>query len=289
MPRVTVVNGYNGQEKHIDYDTSRPKTFWNSCTEIFSEDIKTTINLAYDERGVPIPMADLSDLVDGSKVYVKSSSHYIDKHYSRQNQRNPENKFCNESVRMLNLGGIKVGKSAIAFRYMNDMFISDHDATLEDWYLNRISIDGIKVQLRFLDTRGMEEYRSDLESIIERENMDSILLIYDVTDNTSWDKLEEIHNNLQKEGLLHDRTVSVLGNKCDLPHSSMELSHQKESVNVWSENADTDIDFRVGSAKSNHQIQECFVHLIRQKLYMDYESIETPVPGYCDCYQCAIL
>lgn len=64
------------------------------------------------------------------------------------------------------------------------------------------------------DTAGQERFRNSLGSAYYR-NVDAVILVYDVTNKTSFDNLRYWMSELQKN-FLHDIPRLLVGNKCDM-------------------------------------------------------------------------
>ena len=52
------------------------------------------------------------------------------------------------------LGQSRVGKTAIAVRFLQDAFVSQYDATVEDSYRKNVQIDSVHYLVEILDTPG---------------------------------------------------------------------------------------------------------------------------------------
>ena len=61
-----------------------------------------------------------------------------DKRISKQSQ---------EEIKIAVLGKSLVGKSALTYRFINDIFPTDHDTTIEDLYRIDTTIEGIECML----------------------------------------------------------------------------------------------------------------------------------------------
>ena len=61
-----------------------------------------------------------------------------DKRISKQGQ---------EEIKIAVLGKSLVGKSALTYRFINDIFPTDHDTTIEDQYRIDTNIEGIECML----------------------------------------------------------------------------------------------------------------------------------------------
>ena len=87
---------------------------------------------------------------------------------------------------MLTLGDSSVGKSSSILKFIEDKFALDYIATIGlDYYHKDIELkSGQKVSLRIFDTAGQEKFKSISINFIK--NTKGILLLYDITNNSSF-------------------------------------------------------------------------------------------------------
>lgn len=117
--------------------------------------------------------------------------------------------FLVETRKMVNVcvvGPSKVGKSAIVLRLTYDIFPTEHDPTIEDWYTRTFRGN----HFQFRDTSGL---MSQPEKGLRQSSLkDShiVLLVYDASDPQSIEDLSPFAQEIP-EGPL----VLVVANKCD--------------------------------------------------------------------------
>jgi Ras-related protein Rab-21 len=88
------------------------------------------------------------------------------------------------------LGEGRVGKTSILLRYTKGEFNDRQVSTLQASYLDKkIMIEGSSVQLSVWDTAGQERFHA-LGPIYYRD-ADGALLVYDVTDAESFNKVKK--------------------------------------------------------------------------------------------------
>ena len=113
------------------------------------------------------------------------------------------------------LGSISVGKTAILNRYITNEFDEDHKCTIRIEFKTKfININNmVKAKLNIWDTCGDEKFRAITRQYYKDAN--GILLIYDITNRESFDSItlwvNEIKNNSPAEAILF-----LVGNKSDL-------------------------------------------------------------------------
>lgn len=116
------------------------------------------------------------------------------------------------------LGESGTGKSTLAQRLYRNRFNERIDQTIgASFFL--LEINGIKYEL--WDTAGQERYRSLISTYYR--GADVILLVYDMDDLQTLEKLNYFYGRIEDEATI-DHKIIVIGNKCDL------LSFQETSA-----------------------------------------------------------
>ncbi|XP_016953939.1 ras-related protein Rab-21 [Drosophila biarmipes] len=113
------------------------------------------------------------------------------------------------------LGEGCVGKTSLVLRYMEDRFNAQHLSTLQASFVTRkVSLeDGRRAQLNIWDTAGQERFHA-LGPIYYRGS-DGALLVYDITDQDSFQKVKSWVRELrQMRGT--KIALIIVGNKTDL-------------------------------------------------------------------------
>jgi Ras-related protein Rab-21 len=112
------------------------------------------------------------------------------------------------------LGEGRVGKTSILLRYIRGEYDDRQVSTLQASYLDKkIVVDGQPASLSVWDTAGQERYHA-LGPIYYRD-ADGALLVYDITDAESFNKVKQWVKELRKM-LGNDICVAIAGNKIDL-------------------------------------------------------------------------
>ena len=119
------------------------------------------------------------------------------------------------TFKILTIGESGVGKTCIAQRFVKDKFNKNHLATIGvDYFDKKLHINNKDVRLKIWDTAGQERFKTLTAQYYK--GADGILLVYDVTDDESYEKIRDwmaqIRLNTQKD----DIGLVLLGNKCDL-------------------------------------------------------------------------
>merc|ERR1711998_695392 len=163
------------------------------------------------------------------------------------------------SFKMVLLGEGRVGKTSTVLRYVHDKFDDRTQATIQASFLNkRLSVAGEQVNIAIWDTAGQERFHA-LGPIYYRD-ADGALLVFDVTDGESFEKVKMWVKELRKM-VGKDIAIAIAGNKCDLERnrrvSTEEGQRYAESVTACYFNT---------SAKLNRGIDEAFLELAKRML-----------------------
>jgi small GTP-binding protein len=119
------------------------------------------------------------------------------------------------TFKILTIGESGVGKTCLLLRYTDNKFIKNYLTTIGiDFKVKLISIHGKSVKLKIWDTAGQERFRNITQQYYK--GSDGIVLVYDVTDRESFEKISD----WMKQITLYTQTdrigIVLLGNKVDL-------------------------------------------------------------------------
>ncbi|XP_015678981.1 ras-related protein Rab-28 isoform X1 [Protobothrops mucrosquamatus] len=131
-----------------------------------------------------------------------------------------EEECGNRQLKFVLLGDGASGKTSLATRFVHDTFGKQYKQTIGlDFFLKRITLPGnINVTLHVWDIGGQTIGSKMLDKYIY--GAQAVLLVYDVTNQQSFENLENWYNvvkkvNEESETQLH---VALVGNKIDLEH-----------------------------------------------------------------------
>lgn len=192
------------------------------------------------------------------------------------------------------LGEGSVGKTSLVTRYVQNTFNERHVTTIQASFLTkRLNVDGSRVNISIWDTAGQERFHA-LGPIYYRESHGA-LLVYDITDNSSFVKVKNWVKELRSQ-LGKSVTLAIIGNKVDLEKSRAVNKEEALSYaqSVGAKHYDT-------SAKLNKGLEELFLDLTRRMLeankdgdsgrgaakkdniLIDYEESQNTGNGGCSC------
>ena len=166
------------------------------------------------------------------------------------------------------IGSVAVGKTAITNRLQYQQFEEDYQPTIGAGYIPyRTTCDGKDVELQIWDTAGMERYKS-LGPIYYRDAVAAII-VYDQTDQES---AEAIHKWLDAfRGTVKTQSfIAIAANKDDLPNKVVN----NDEIKHWAE--ENGFSFFITSAKSGVGVNEMFATLVREVMKTYQSSAKPP-------------
>jgi small GTP-binding protein len=119
------------------------------------------------------------------------------------------------TLKILTVGESGVGKTCLLMRYTDNKFLKNHLTTIGiDYKAKTININNKQVRLKIWDTAGQERFRNITQQYYK--NADGILLIYDVSDRNSFDKVRDWMKQIQSCVASEKIAIVLVGNKCDV-------------------------------------------------------------------------
>ena len=112
------------------------------------------------------------------------------------------------------VGNSSVGKTSLIFQYMNNSFNDIKIATIGcDKFSTSITINNREIKLSIWDTAGQERFRSLSQMFLK--NTDICILIYDITNESSFVDIQKYWLGLVKDNL-SNIIIALVANKTDL-------------------------------------------------------------------------
>ena len=117
-------------------------------------------------------------------------------------------------IQILTLGDGKVGKTSILKRYNEDAFTSHHLTTIGIDFITRdVQINNETVPVKIWDTAGQERFRTITHTFYKQA--EGVLLVFDVTDKTSYENLHNWINSIHEHA--DEKIIKYLiANKIDM-------------------------------------------------------------------------
>lgn len=173
-----------------------------------------------------------------------------------------------------------MGKTSIFHRYTKDEFPESYKATIgADFHSKSVNVgESRDVILQIWDTAGQERYMSIGKGVFR--GSDACILVYDITDRSSFDALTLWHERfLQGVGVTSESATKnefifvLLGNKSDLGEKRQV---NKELAQRFSE--ENGFIFFETSAKDGSQVQEAFDYVARTGVEASIsQAIDIPI------------
>ena len=174
------------------------------------------------------------------------------------------------SIKVVLLGETTVGKTSIITRYNKNSFSPYVMATANaSFVIKKIEIDeNNKITLKIWDTAGQERYRA--VSKIIYKNASAVLLVYDITNQNSFNGIKEYWSKEIKENTPENTIIAIVANKSD------EYLEQKVPTEDGKELAKQLNAFFIStSAKSGNGIDELFRTVAEKYLFPEKDISQT--------------
>ena len=132
------------------------------------------------------------------------------------------------TLKIITLGSSKVGKTCLINQYFNKEFNDTTICTIGiDLQSKFYKIDNEFVKTNFSDTAGQEKFDSISNNYLR--NVNGVLLVYDITNNDSFKKMEYWNNQII---INNDNNYSIIlvGNKKDL--DNLRQVKKEDVINI---------------------------------------------------------
>jgi len=160
----------------------------------------------------------------------------------------------NMVAKILTIGESGVGKTCILLRYTDNKFIKHHLTTIGiDYKTKDVNINGKSIKLKIWDTAGQERFRNITQQYYK--GADGIVLVFDLTDRNSFEKIREWMRQIQSYTQRESIAIVLLGNKCDAENKAVSA---KEANDIA---AEYNMKFFETSAMNNINIEDSFKQL----------------------------
>jgi len=170
------------------------------------------------------------------------------------------------------LGEGRVGKTSILLRYTKGEYNDRQVSTLQASYIDKkVTVGTTTCQLSVWDTAGQERFHA-LGPIYYRDS-DGALLVYDITDAESFNKVKKWVKELRKI-VGNDISIAIAGNKIDLEKNRnvVEADALKYAETCSASHFNT-------SAKANKGLDEVFLDLTQRMMERRVTSGIGGMPG----------
>ncbi|XP_010267265.1 PREDICTED: ras-related protein RABE1c-like [Nelumbo nucifera] len=160
-------------------------------------------------------------------------------------------------IKLLLIGDSGVGKSCLLLRFSDDSFTTSFITTIGiDFKIRTIELDGKRIKLQIWDTAGQERFRT-ITTAYYRGAM-GILLVYDVTDESSFNNIRNWIRNIEQHASDNVNKILV-GNKADMDESKRAVPTSRGQALA----DEYGIKFFETSAKTNFNVEQVFFSIAR--------------------------
>uniref|UniRef100_A0A452Z9X7 Ras-related protein ARA-3 n=1 Tax=Aegilops tauschii subsp. strangulata TaxID=200361 RepID=A0A452Z9X7_AEGTS len=154
-------------------------------------------------------------------------------------------------IKLLLIGDSGVGKSCLLLRFSDGSFTTSFITTIGiDFKIRTIELDQKRIKLQIWDTAGQERFRT-ITTAYYRGAM-GILLVYDVTDESSFNNIRNWIRNIEQHASDNVNKI-LIGNKADMDESKRGQALADEYG----------IKFFETSAKTNLNVEQVFFSIAR--------------------------
>ena len=160
------------------------------------------------------------------------------------------------TFKILTIGESGVGKTCVLRRFVENKFLKNHLATIGiDFKTKTLNINNQEIKLKIWDTAGQERFRNITTQYYK--GADGIVLVYDVTDEASFEKIRDWMDQISSNTQHDEIGLVLLGNKCDMDPRVVT----EDMGNKMAE--DLKISYFETSALTGQGIKEAFEKLTR--------------------------
>ncbi|CDR88168.1 probable small G-protein Ras2 [Sporisorium scitamineum] len=166
------------------------------------------------------------------------------------------------TYKLVVLGDVRVGKTALAMQLSFHHFPETYDATIEDSYRQQAVIDGESCILDVLDTAGHEDALVFMNQWVR--SGDGFIIVYSVTNRATFEKVEtflEYVLNIKSQEP-YPVPIMIVGNMCDKV-KEREVSNVEGKALAYRYSC----QFIETSAKTSYHVERAFhtvVHMLRE-------------------------
>lgn len=167
-----------------------------------------------------------------------------------------------DTVGIIFLGDVEIGKSAIIQRWMNDEFPDKYGPTVEDFFMKTVISLNQRVNVTIIDIAGSRQFPTMDDLYIGKS--DILVLTYEIGNENSIASLKRYFEAAQRAVKEKKVCYLVVGTKSDIHDldstQSVDVGHE-----YFTELQEPPTQF-VTSAKTGHNVKELFEHAIQEIL-----------------------
>ena len=174
------------------------------------------------------------------------------------------------TFKILTIGESGVGKTCLLLRYTDNKFVKNYLTTIGiDFKVKLVSMHGKSVKLKIWDTAGQERFRNITQQYYK--GADGIVLVYDVTDRESFEKIAEWMKQINLYTQTDKIGIVLLGNKVDVEPRQVKSEEGAAVAKQYG------VKHYETSAFNNLNVEESFKFLTEE--IMNKKNIEVTKEG----------
>ena len=154
------------------------------------------------------------------------------------------------TLKIIILGSSKVGKTSLLNQYFNKEFNNPVQTIGIDLRTKYFEFNKETVKINFIDTAGQERFDSISGNYLK--NVNGVLLVYDISQQNTFKKIEFWNEQIKKHNNAY-YSVVLIGNKIDL--EDYRQVKYEEGIDMGKQ---IKCKFYETSAKNNINVTECF-------------------------------
>merc|ERR1712137_179408 len=159
-------------------------------------------------------------------------------------------------IAVMGVGG--VGKSAVTIQFVQGVFVTTYDPTIEDSYRKPVDLEDDHCVAEIIDTAGTEQFTAMRE--LYMKNANGFLLVFSRDSKNSFNELEGLREQILRVKDEDSVPMALAANKCDLPAETHQVSEEQ----ITNLSKQWNVPFFFTSAKTGQNIHEVFHCVIRQ-------------------------
>lgn len=175
-------------------------------------------------------------------------------------------------LKVLTLGESTVGKTSIILKYTDNIFNSDQVATIGiDFKNKRFTFKGKETKLLLWDTAGQERFKNLASQYYK--GADGVLIVFDITSKTSFDKTKNWIQQLSEKADLYALVIYLIGNKKDLPNRQVTYEEGKKCAEENNMKY-----FETSASTEDNNIGEMFTSLVSDLYEKNFNEKDDDIP-----------
>lgn len=168
-------------------------------------------------------------------------------------------RYSDYVFKMVLIGDSNIGKTAVARRYVDNVFVRTVVSTGVDFKVKMVHYKEKVIKLQIWDTAGQERYRCITNHYFR--GTAGVMVFYDVTNRDSFAHVLYWVDFIKASCAPENVKVMLVGSKCDLEHRRTVSREEGEALA-----RDLKVPFFEISNKTSYNVVECFGAMVKEML-----------------------